>query len=251
VRQELRQLHASFSHAPLLGSLLDPRRSLKNDLATSSYDCEKHYQEAKNDLANVFLERCLELARDAGAGVTQIVMPQNWLFLAGYKKQRETLLKTATWNLLVRLGPGAFETIGGEVVNVILMTHTRKQPPPNFLLRGLDVSAARPAQQKAQGLKSGSIASVSQSNQLSNPDSRVALTDIQSTSLLADIGDFGKGSTTGDSPRFLIEFWQVPRLSQSNVPWVDSPTPGDPWSGRSLVTTRGPLDDGRALNAVN
>jgi hypothetical protein len=315
VRQELRQLHASFSDAPLLGSLLDPRRSLKNDLATSSYVslsgllrkalaterpatllaegddrwdlaisaqglleaarlldssyhlvitnvpylsrakqsdilkdyCEKHYQEAKNDLANVFLERCLELARDAGAGVTQIVMPQNWLFLAGYKKQRETLLKTATWNLLVRLGPGAFETIGGEVVNVILMTHTRKQPPPNFLLRGLDVSAARPAQQKAQGLKSGSIASVSQSNQLSNPDSRVALTDIQSTSLLADIGDFGKGSTTGDSPRFLIEFWQVPRLSQSNVPWVDSPTPGDPWSGRSLVTTA-PLDDG-SLNA--
>ena len=38
VRQELRQLHASFSNAPLLGSLLDPARSLKNDLATSSYE---------------------------------------------------------------------------------------------------------------------------------------------------------------------------------------------------------------------
>lgn len=37
VRQELRQLHASFSDAPLLGSLLDPARSLKNDLAMSSY----------------------------------------------------------------------------------------------------------------------------------------------------------------------------------------------------------------------
>lgn len=38
VRQELRQLHACFSDAPLLGSLLDPSRSLKNDLATSSYE---------------------------------------------------------------------------------------------------------------------------------------------------------------------------------------------------------------------
>lgn len=38
VRQELRQLHASFSNAPVLGSLLDPARSLKNDLATSSYE---------------------------------------------------------------------------------------------------------------------------------------------------------------------------------------------------------------------
>ncbi|EGD07602.1 BREX-1 system adenine-specific DNA-methyltransferase PglX [Xanthomonas vesicatoria] len=303
VRQELRQLHASFSDAPLLGSLLDPARSLKNDLATSSYEtlrallrkalaterpanllaedddrwdlalsaqglleaarlldaryhlvitnvpylsrakqsdvlkdyCERHYQEAKNDLANVFLERCLELARDAG--VTQIVMPQNWLFLAGYKKQREKLLKTTLWNLLVRLGPGAFETIGGEVVNVILMTHTRKQPTPNFMLRGIDVSTSRPAQQKAKNLVTEPLASVSQSNQLSNPDSRVALSDIQSGSLLADIGDFGKGSTTGDSPRFLIEFWQIARLQPSNVPWVDSPTPRAPWSGRSLVTT--------------
>lgn len=38
VRQELRHLHASFAQAPLLGSLLDPSRSLKNDLVTSSYE---------------------------------------------------------------------------------------------------------------------------------------------------------------------------------------------------------------------
>ncbi|MGT2456527.1 DNA methyltransferase [Cupriavidus basilensis] len=135
LRQELRLLHASFAQAPMLGSLLDPARSLKNDLATPSFDtlrglleralaterpatlwgqaselqddtwdlaltarglidaarlldaryhlvvtnvpylargkqhdtlkgyCETHYPEAKNDLANVFLERCLELAR--------------------------------------------------------------------------------------------------------------------------------------------------------------------------------------------
>ncbi|AVR88947.1 DNA methyltransferase [Thauera aromatica] len=131
LRQELRLLHDSFSQAPLLGSLLDPARSLKNDLATTSFDtlrdlleralsterpatlwgegnevqdeawdhaltarglldaarlldaryqlvvtnvpylartkqvdvlkeyCAKHYPNAKNDLANVFLERCL------------------------------------------------------------------------------------------------------------------------------------------------------------------------------------------------
>jgi hypothetical protein len=38
LRQELRLLHASFALAPLLGSLLDPARSLKNDLATSSFE---------------------------------------------------------------------------------------------------------------------------------------------------------------------------------------------------------------------
>ena len=38
VRQELKLLHSTFSQAPLLGSLLDPTRSLKNDLATSSFE---------------------------------------------------------------------------------------------------------------------------------------------------------------------------------------------------------------------
>lgn len=185
LRQELRLLHASFAQAPLLGSLLDPARSLKNDLATSSFDtlrdllgralatespatlwgqaselqddswdlaltakglldaarlldgryhlvvtnvpylgnrdqaselkdfCSKNYKNAKSDLANVFLERCLELS---DGGYTQVVMPQNWLFLSGFKKQRIELLRKSSWNLLARLGSSAFTSISGEVV---------------------------------------------------------------------------------------------------------------------------------------
>ena len=128
LRQEFKLLHAAMQDAPLLGSLLDPWRHLKNDLAMSDFGglqqllsealtaerpqlwneaeeqwdaavsaqgllaaarllaqryhlvitnvpylargkqsdklktfCETHYGRAKNDLANVFLERCLEL----------------------------------------------------------------------------------------------------------------------------------------------------------------------------------------------
>lgn len=60
-------------------------------------------------------------------------MPQNWLFLSGYKKQREQLLRYATWNLLVRLGAGAFETITGEVVNAILISITHAKPADDQL----------------------------------------------------------------------------------------------------------------------
>ena len=138
VAQDLRGLHADFAQSPLLGSLVSPSRSLKNDLATSNFAalselleralqfeaptttagagseqeedarylaltarglmdaarllearyhlvitnvpylargkqndtlknyCATHYPEAKNDLANVFLERCLELSRPQG-----------------------------------------------------------------------------------------------------------------------------------------------------------------------------------------
>ena len=71
---------------------------------------ESHYPNAKSDLANVFLERCIELSASEGAGVVQVVMPQNWLFLGSYRKQREELLRNVTWNLLVRLGEGGFES---------------------------------------------------------------------------------------------------------------------------------------------
>lgn len=281
LRQELRLLHASFAQAPLLGSLLDPARSLKNDLATSSFDnlrdllgralaterpatlwgqaselqddswdlaltakglldaarllddryhlvvtnvpylargkqldtlkdyCEANYPEAKNDLANVFLERCLELSRDQGAGVVQIVMPQNWLFLSSYKKQRESLLKAVRWNLLARLGPGAFETISGEVVQAVLLTQTQTKELDGAQLRGLDASVPRTATEKAALLLTGAIVSVSQTGQLGNPDARVALETASGSTLLEAYATGLQGVSTSDNPRFRFCFWEL------------------------------------------
>ena len=73
---------------------------------------------AKGDLATLFVSRIFGWLDKHG--VQGVVTPQNWLFLTSYKKLREKLLKQRTWNLVARLGPGAFETIGGHVVNVAL-----------------------------------------------------------------------------------------------------------------------------------
>jgi hypothetical protein len=55
----------------------------------------------------------------------QVVMPQNWLFLASYEKQRESLAQAGSggtcWD---DWDQGAFETISGEVVQAILLTQT-------------------------------------------------------------------------------------------------------------------------------
>ncbi len=56
--------------------------------------CQRCYPDAKNDLATVFLERCLDLCVEDGAA--SLVLPQNWLFLTGCRKLREKLLKTET-----------------------------------------------------------------------------------------------------------------------------------------------------------
>lgn len=170
--------------------------------------CEGHYPEAKNDLANVFLERCLELAM-LGCGVAQVVMPQNWLFLTSYKNQRESLLKRVSWNLLARLGPGAFETISGEVVQAVLLTLTRAPVPEGFLLRGIDVSALKAVTEKARALWIDPWIAVDQKGQLGNPDSRISLNKLENhAKLLSEHGDSYQGLVTGDLERFVTAFWE-------------------------------------------
>jgi len=88
--------------------------------------CERVHPESKADLATCFIERCLEFSADGCS--TALVTPQSWLFMGTYKKLRKQFLSSVQWDLVARLGPHAFETIGGEVVNVVLLGFTRKAP---------------------------------------------------------------------------------------------------------------------------
>lgn len=169
--------------------------------------CEAHYPAAKNDLANVFLERCLELCRDGG--VVQIVMPQNWLFLTSYKKQRESLLKRVEWNFLARLGEGGFESSQAAGAFIILLTQTRAKPFEGFQLRGVDASTPKVALEKAALLREGHLVEVSQKGQLSNPDSRIAFGQQENLTLLVRFASGLAGVQTGDYPRFGRTFWEV------------------------------------------
>jgi hypothetical protein len=208
--------------------------------------CEEHYPEAKNDLATVFLDRCLELAsppspsgRGAGGegalgGTVSVVLPQNWLFLTSYKKFREKLLKNDTWHLIARLGPGAFENISGEVVKAVLISLSRGNSlTPAFsqrergqqtllplgegarradergnLIRGVDVSEPRTATEKAARLLTTEIKSIEQAKQLENQDARVAFDEVQGD-LLEDYAISYKGITTGDDTKFRRKFWDL------------------------------------------
>ena len=183
--------------------------------------CGRHYSAAKNDLATVFLDRCLELCIDGGT--SSIVLPQNWLFLTSYKKFREKLLKNDTWHLIARLGPSAFETISGEVVKAILICLSRgnstKESSGLFgdddngnLIRGVDVSEPRTAAAKAAQLLTTEIKSVEQAKQLKNPDARIALEDEIELPLLKDIADGIVGIQTADDPRYVFYFWELNKV---------------------------------------
>ncbi len=182
---------------------------------------------AKGDLATLFVSRGFDWLDKHGAQA--LVTPQNWLFLTSYRKLRETLLKRRTWNLVARLGPGAFETIGGHVVNVALSVLSADRPTRESRMAGIDLApqrGGRPilAAEKAALLRGGrpSVAREApcgdhpshdihltlQRQQLSNPASVVA-TAITTGDLLADVASSMQGVKTGDDHRWCRSVWEV------------------------------------------
>lgn len=113
--------------------------------------CERVYPDAKTDLATCFVERGLEFCTKGGS--VALVTPQSWLFMGTYRKLRLTLLKKTNWCSLARLGPHAFETIGGEVVNVALVTLTAQNPSGGACFSGIDAGEKPTPTQKAAALR--------------------------------------------------------------------------------------------------
>ncbi|MDR1037084.1 MAG: N-6 DNA methylase, partial [Deltaproteobacteria bacterium] len=173
--------------------------------ATLKDFCRKHYPEAKSDLATVFIDRCLKLCPDGGT--VAAVTPQNWLSLTSYTKFRERLLVTKAWQMLARLGPGAFETISGEVVKAILIIISRGFEAGQTI-SCIDVSDQRLAAAKSKALADSEVARVAQARQLDNPDKRVSAEELGTGELLEKISSCHNGITTGDAPRMRLFFWE-------------------------------------------
>ena len=202
----------------------------KHDPSLSDF-CERYYGTAKNDLATVFLERCLALCPEGGTA--SLVLPQNWLFLSSYKSLRAKLLKKETWHLLARLGPGAFETISGEVVKAIMLTLSRRHPfqrntpvdgaDTTDPMYGLDVASSPTVSQKATQLSTAPLVGCPQAEYLRTPHMVISSNRPAGGTLLAEVADYGKGSTTGDAPRFLANFWEYPTIEPHHVKWLNSP----------------------------
>ncbi len=72
------------------------------------------YPSSKSDLFSMFIQRSRELA--VQRGWFGMVTMQSWMFLASFEQLRAELLADATISSLLHLGPHAFDSIGGEVV---------------------------------------------------------------------------------------------------------------------------------------
>lgn len=183
----------------------------KQEKTISDY-CEKNFFEAKGDLATVFLDKMLK--SNSTGGTSCSVIPQNWLFLTSYKKFREKLLKNDTWNLVARLGTKGFQTPMWDF-NVMLIALSHTKAPDAHSFTGLDVSDATNAMGKEAALKTAELKTVNQKEQLGNPDSRILLGDIDTTTkLLSYYAKPVTGIQSGDNPKHFFSFWEFFNLNE-------------------------------------
>jgi len=182
---------------------------------------ENHYNESKNDIATVFLQRGLEYCNVDGN--ISIVTPQNWLFLTTYKKLREQLLRNETFNLIARLGPGAFETISGHVVKAVLLNVSKNPPRINQIFAGIDVSELNSADEKASSILFNHIKLANQDGQLKNPDSIISFETSHQKSLLGKYVRSLAGLDNGDTLQFRCLFWELPNLYKGWIYQINSP----------------------------
>ncbi len=206
----------------------------KQHPALRSY-AERNHKAAKGELATMFVERAFRWLGKSGAQA--FVLPQNWLFLKTYRKLREELLQSRRWRLVARLGPGAFETIGGHVVNVALTILSTETPADIATMAGLDVSSAHDqkpilAHAKASLLRTTATRVLSQDDQFQNPDIRITLVPIPKHARMHNVAASYQGVSPADLSRFGRMFWEG-SLSSDFRNWQGSPSNTSPFAGRS------------------
>lgn len=196
--------------------------------------CERNYSEAQRALETVFLERCLELCHSGGT--SGIVITQSWLFQPTYKKLRERLLKTVSWEIIARLGSGAFSQISGEVVKAILVVITHSKPNSQNVVAGCDVSEVHNTISKSNSLKLNDLKIINQKEQLSNPDTKITLENIDRTKpRLSEYADSFQGLMFKDRARLIRYFTERLKVDEKWHYLQSSFKKTSYYSGKALI----------------
>ena len=182
---------------------------------------DANHAEARADIATAFIDRSLDFV--GNSGTVAVVSPQNWLLLTSYTRLRESLLKRRRFDVVGRLGAGAFRRFTGEVVNVALTVMSGPTASLAQCIAGVLAHRVDGPDAKATALRTGEIVRPLQTSQLDNPDMRITLTEISQEVLLSTRAGAHQGVTTGDNPQFIRDMWELPlphkdyRFIQSSV----------------------------------
>lgn len=212
----------------------------KQDEILKDY-CARVHPNAKADLATCFVERCVGFC--ASGGSSALVTPQNWLFLGTFADLRKRLLATTEWAIVVRLGAKGFQTPMwdfGVALNVISKHH----PSSDYQLCGIDVGTFMAPEKKAIALQSVGSSYSAQSRQLSNPDAMLSFAEISISTFLNRFARCYQGTSTSDSLRLTITFWELAGVSSEWNFYQTPPSSTIFFAGKEYVVNWSELERG-------
>lgn len=172
--------------------------------------CNYKYSDFDNDLATSFIARCKKFV-----GKTEyyaLVTPLNWIFQVTTPKMRKTLLIEQQIPFIIKLGPRAFITISGEIVNVALSAFINNHSNAERSIFGIDAIAEKNPYEKERKLRSNHHISINQINQLKNPDYVILFDTNINKNLLLDFAYSKTGIQTGDIARAIRQFWEISNI---------------------------------------
>lgn len=167
---------------------------------------ERKFRDARTDLATAMIERMRLLAENGGSVCA--VSPQNWLFLGSYTNMRLNLLQKASLDIVVDLGPAAFNEMNWWAARTALTVLTEALPGPKNDYWAVNADTGRDLAGKVELLITHEIKVVSQHGQLKNPDYRISVHEAQSGDLLSKYANVYVGFQNGDTPRWVQHFWE-------------------------------------------
>lgn len=192
--------------------------------------CERSYPRSKADLATCFIERCVRFS--AHAGTAGLVAPQNWLFLGSYEKLRRHLLTTASWNVVVKLGPAAFAEMNWWAATTSLASISNDEPTDEHVFVEVDAQDGKWPPHKGARVRNAPLLRANQLSQLKNPDARIAAGFEAALAPLGKVAGSFAGIQTGDYSRFGRCFWELPAIKDGWEPQQSTVEETGPYSGR-------------------
>jgi hypothetical protein len=164
------------------------------------------FEAGKRNLATAMVLRLMRACNDGGA--LACVTPREWLSSKSYRPLREQIARTRALTLSTALGPGAFHTITGEVVNVALVVIAPNNRAQGDFFADIDASPGEDPREKATIIRDGYVGKSPYKSVMLRKNLEFADVALGSDSLGAYV-DNHQGLATGDLNRFSVCFWEI------------------------------------------
>jgi hypothetical protein len=170
-------------------------------------------------------------------GTVALVTPQNWQEKTTYETFRRKILRDASYRLYARCGNNVWQNQAGKqpfkIPTVLSVIETHRASVR--VIRTLDIGNG-PIINKPDLLKTTPLETVTQESQMRNPEARILGIEIApGTPLLGDIADCYQGTSTGDTPRYIFAFWELPIIAGPWHYWLSSSDTFELFDGRVAV----------------